>query len=294
MSFKKCSKCLIYKDIDHFYKNRGDCKKCNNENSKKYYNNNKKRIKELKSRKTLSICNCCKEEIKINVYELRKNLKRNKKFVCKPCKTGGQNLNVSKYIINFNFFEEIASEESAYLLGVIAGDGGISKHETTITAHKDDIETLHLFRKFVTKKQIQKHHTSENCFKLHIYSKKIQTDVCNMLNLEPGKKSDKIRLPKIKDELKWHFIRGLMDSDGWVSKNKGTGKKYKRCFYSSTSEYMLKDIHNFVSKFNITSHISGIKLNFNCTNAIMFLTHIYKNSNFKLSRKFNRFKSWEY
>lgn len=292
MFFKQCNKCLLYKSPNDFYKNRNDCKKCNNKTSKKYYNKNKERIKKLKSRKALSTCASCKREININVYELNKNLKINKDFICKSCKIHINRIDKSKYIIDFDFFKKIDSEESSYLLGIIAGDGGIRNNEITITAHKDDIETLHLFNKFVTKNKIQNHHTSKNCLKLNIYSKKIQQDVCNALKVKPGKKSDKIRLPQLPIDLQWHFIRGLMDSDGCISKNKGTSKKYKRCFYSSTSNLILKDISDFASEFDIKSHINGIKLTFNCNNAIMFLTHIYKNSNFKLSRKFNRFTSW--
>lgn len=51
---KTCTKCNIEKPLSEFYKERDrfrpDCKKCNNEKSKKYHtNNNEKRLKVIKA-----------------------------------------------------------------------------------------------------------------------------------------------------------------------------------------------------------------------------------------------------
>lgn len=44
-NMKICSKCKQEKELDQFYKNKGYCKKCNNEYVKEYRNNNKEKVR---------------------------------------------------------------------------------------------------------------------------------------------------------------------------------------------------------------------------------------------------------
>jgi len=203
-------------------------------------------------------------------------------------------MNVSKYIHNHSFFKHIDDEPTAYLLGIIAGDGCIRKSGDLleIYAHSKDTETLKLFNNFIGTSGIKK--VSTNGIKASISSKNIVMDVCNVLGLSPGAKHHKITLPTLEEDLSWHFIRGLMDSDGWVAKNKGNTIKHKQCFYSSASTTILEQVKMEANKIGAISYIHGIKLNFYCTNAIIFLSRVYKNSNYRLSRKFNRFSGWVY
>lgn len=96
MEIKKCSKCLIEKNIIEFYKeninsskHRSLCKQCNNENSKKYRENNKEKINKTKLKnknkykiKAKESYNKNKENILLNAKKYRnKNKEKIKKYI---------------------------------------------------------------------------------------------------------------------------------------------------------------------------------------------------------------------
>ena len=49
---------------------------------------------------------------------------------------------------------------------------------------------------------------------LTIYSSEISKDICDLLQITPGRKFEDGRFPELKDdELKWSFLRGVFDGD---------------------------------------------------------------------------------
>jgi len=300
---KKCIKCGVSKSLSEFYISksskdgrRGDCKICNKIITKKYREENADRVKKLKSQKMYVTCEFntsdkCVKEYLIGKYEYNKNIKRNNgRYRCIFCAINDTHLDKSKYDIDYSFFNKIDSEIKSYLLGIIAGDGHInSKCEyLEVVANNQDIETLLLIKKHIShNNNIKRHNSSANCSKILICSKSLCKDICKQLNILPGKKSDKISLPNLDNSLIIHFIRGLMDSDGWIS------AKNKRCFYSSSSQMILKQVQEFASKYKINSNIHGIKLDFCGDNANMFLTMLYDKAKFFLKRKRERFGEWK-
>lgn len=306
MKTRQCQECNIVKSLDDFYlcngaaNHRWKCKKCENLISKKYRADNPGKMKALKSKKINAICcygtsELCEMSYIINEYEYNKNIKRNdEKYRCLYCGITDTHLDTfDKHQKNIHFFDRIDSELQAYLLGVIAGDGSIEQNQICVVAHKKDRETLRLFKTHISPSaKIGLHHTSKNCRTILLCSQTLSNVVQEQLCLGmPGKKSNKIRLPNLSDRLLWHFIRGLMDTDGWVgdiSKTKGR----RLCFYSSTSTIIFDDMKKFLTKYGIKCKIHGIKLNFSGDNAELFLLLMYENSTYKLSRKYKRFLGW--
>jgi len=304
--YKICNKCGIYLSIDNFYLSksskdgrRGDCKKCNNLITKKYYSNNKTHIKQLKSTKILAECwhkssILCKKYYTINKSEFNNNIKRNGNYRCVICAADQTHTNNGKkFKHNYLFFNKIDSEIKAYLLGIIAGDGHIANKYSylEIVANSKDTETLELFKTYISPNNvIRKHSTSNNCNKILISSVTLCKDICNHLKISPGKKSNKICLPDFNEDLIKHFIRGLIDSDGWIKDI--SDDHVRKCFYSSTSNIILEQIQLFLKKYNIACKINGIKLNFYGDNASKFLSLLYDGANFSLSRKRDRFMKW--
>lgn len=248
------------------------------------------------------LCDCkispfCKINYWItNQSEKKNRFKNNGKYRCKYCAIHdthlGDKSHYHKYSnINHNYFNTIDSEIKAYMLGIIAGDGSITSKTLEVVANKCDTETLEKFRVILPELRIHNKNKS-NCNYIKITSRQISQDIQKHLNINVGKKSDKITLPKLDDNLIKHFIRGLMDSDGCID-NPFTSEKSPRCFYSSTSKIILNEIKILMSDINISSYISGIKLFFSGKNAIKFMNYIYEESNEYLIRKKCFYKVWK-
>jgi dUTP pyrophosphatase len=124
-----------------------------------------------------------------------------------------------------------------------------------------------------------------------INSKKISKDLCRWFGIKPGKKSDKIKFPVLdNDFLTWAFLRGYFEGDGNIRK-RSTTRITPDCRITSNSSSMLESISEFCG---IKNNISKDTIDFTGTNAIDFLSKLYKDSNelFRLERKYEQYVEW--
>lgn len=135
---------------------------------------------------------------------------------------------IRKHYFNENYFEIIDNEEKAYWLGFIAADGCISKaseynsYRLSINISDIDKSHLELFQKCIdasdveikTYKNISGYSSKDGTLtsRIVLNSYKMCTDLMKY-NIHERKSYD-IRFPKIRDDLKPHFIRGYFDGDG--------------------------------------------------------------------------------
>ena len=179
----------------------------------------------------------CQKTYQIWVCEFYRNRKRNNGiFKCNACAKydlamSGQN----GYILNKNvlFFSEIDSELKAYMLGIIAGDGSLYENHFRVVAHEDDTETLELFKNNISSDSCIGKYRNQRCRYIDIPSKRLSFDIRSILNINCGKKSDIISIPKFDEILTWHFIRGLMDSDGSINNLLISKSTNPHCSYAS-------------------------------------------------------------
>lgn len=126
-----------------------------------------------------------------------------------------------KYTLNEDFFEVIDSEEKAYVLGLLTADGCVNDEAIILgLAAKDaDIVTgvadilgsdirVRVFDRMVNGRNFPR-------AELRIYSKKMIRDL-NNLGVIP-RKSLQSRPANISADLERHYIRGLVDGDGWIT-----------------------------------------------------------------------------
>lgn len=130
--------------------------------------------------------------------------------------------------VNYNGeFKTIDTPEKAYVLGLFYSDGSIltpnekkKSYRADITMHKNDKYLLEEIQKafpfFTIRKMIN------NAYTLVCYRKAIVEDLLN--NGVYFKKStdnkELLQVPKLKQDLYSHFIRGFFDGDGSVYKQK--------------------------------------------------------------------------
>jgi hypothetical protein len=207
-------------------------------------------------------------------------------------KQGTDNYNF-KYEKDESFFDNIDSELKAYLLGWVAGDGHIKKDGLYLSVHKKDIEISNLFRDSIAPNCKQFFRDYDNTVNIRINSVKIVHSLCKALRVSVGKKSHKISLPDISDDLMIHFIRGLIDSDGSVSTLTAKSKnRSPNCNYCSMSEIIKNQIVEFCKIKGITCSKTGHSVVWWGACAISFLSMIYDNSSYKLTRKYDLYIDW--
>jgi len=129
-----------------------------------------------------------------------------------------------KYNVNEHYFDVIDTEEKAYILGFIYADGNNLYRYNRISIHlsKTDEEILKKISNILYGKEILKYNQKTNkngkifqYVTLQVFNKHMSKHLANLGVVEA--KSHKIVFPEWLDKsLYKHFIRGLIDGDGWI------------------------------------------------------------------------------
>lgn len=198
-----------------------------------------------------------------------------------------------KYFYNEDFFSEF-DQDSCYWAGFIAADGNISKNVLSISLNKKDVDHLKKFFQSLNTNNNKIEYRKDNSVRINICSKKIVSDLKMHFNIVENK-SLILKWPqKLPQNMFSHFIRGIFDGDGCAYLNK---KRKQLCLsITSGSLNFLEDIKKHIfNLLNVTCHIyikrhnnyalykGGIK------DVICLCNWLYKNSNFKLDRKYQKY-----
>lgn len=205
-----------------------------------------------------------------------------------------------KYYLNEDFFNEINSQEKAYILGYLYADGynNTERGAVTLTISKKDEHILYDMKQYFTEVPI-KNYVSKSGYKpgqiesrLRIDSIKISTQ---LERLGCGNnKSLNLQFPNfISIDMMPHFIRGYLDGDGCISISNN------RCAVSiiGSLDFVKSFIDYVKCKLNLIFHISFYKKNDSiadgyCNNrndCLVFLDWIYKDSKIHLDRKYKKY-----
>lgn len=238
----------------------------------------------------------CKKEWE-TVYRVIKKTRsvRDGKDCCNKCASklsnSGSNNPSFKYPKTEEFFGSIDSEKKAYLLGWIASDGSIRDRTLHIELHNKDRVVLRLFRDSISpKSKIVKRKNRDTSY-LTISSQTMIKDICKALNLTPGNKQNKIRLPLLDENLIRHFVRGFLDGDGWISlKN----NKYLVCGIATIDDKLRDDLATYSAKISVLPpSINKKGIEWYGDGAYLFLGHLYGFCNFYLKRKYKNFYKYK-
>lgn len=166
-------------------------------------------------------------------------------------------------------FKKIDTQEKAYFLGFMYGDGTISeytskngkiRYQTKISIHENDNELILMFMKnfpFFNKGSFDYSKYNANSgiqSSVSSYSKELSQDL-QLNGLYPRKSyenANKLRIPNIEKELIPHFIRGFFDADGSVY----TRTKRKNLItieFCSVAKNFLIEIDSYLKSLDINS-----------------------------------------
>ena len=210
-----------------------------------------------------------------------------------------------KHNLNEHYFDIIDSEEKAYILGFIYADGNNfpKLNRISIQLSKIDEDILRKFSHILYNDQILKYYkrySNNKIFEyvaINLFSKHMSEHIATLGVIEA--KSHKITFPQWLDKsLYKHFIRGLIDGDGWIYLPKlennrdspNVGLICTRQINDFIKDYLEKELNikSYIVKaykqdINIMCEIR-IKNYHQCK---IFLDWLYKDSTISLNRKYN-------
>lgn len=211
--------------------------------------------------------------------------------------------------VDHSFFSNIDNELKAYLLGFFAADGCVyNSYRFGLCLAEQDIEIINLYKEAIyPEAYIKKVHNTKGAVArqpqilLRISSTKIVKDLYRYGIGCRKTYSDMVVSDLIPKDLVRHFIRGYFDGDGCVSiHTKKSGNQSLRINISNGSNPILKSISSILESIKIVSYVNRrvsineyFTLEINRKKSInIFYNYLYNNSNFYLSRKLNKFKSY--
>ena len=165
----------------------------------------------------------CKGTHVLSIREEAKTRARNGGvYLCLPCMrrlhvSGRRNPNARHMTLDDGFLDTLDTEGKAYLLGWIASDGAIRKGTITLVVHDKDRVVLDTLIG-ITGAELPVFKKTEDQSGFSINSQRVVRAVCGHLGIPPGKKSHTVGFPDLAtDALRWAFLRGFFDGDGFVA-----------------------------------------------------------------------------
>lgn len=194
-----------------------------------------------------------------------------------------------------NYFTEINSAEKAYLLGFLFADGNVYKNQLTLEIQYRDIEILHLLQKELHSSNTisyRKRANTEMCC-CRICSEQIRKDL-EKYGIVPDKTHQTKHLPEIPQMFLRDFLRGLVDGDGWITKDKlgyyhlGFVNNYASICQDFQNACNTLIEHKTHAKITNKGNNSGYVAQFQSKESVKQLAiALYKDSTCYLTRKYN-------
>ncbi len=217
-----------------------------------------------------------------------------------------------KHTINEHYFDSIDTEEKAYMLGFIYADGNnlFKLNRISIKLAKVDDEILEKFSLIMYGKINLKYSKKKNNIgkefeyvSFEMFNKHLSKQMASLGVVE--RKSHKITFPAwLSKDLYSHFLRGLIDGDGWIYLP-NTKNKYRDS--PCVGLICTRQINNFIKEY-IQNEL-GIKaylnkaykqdMNIMCEIRVknyhrckIFLDWLYKDATIYLKRKYDLYQEF--
>lgn len=302
----------IYKKIYDEYLNNDfltvqeACSKYNRSRSA-FYKELKKENIELPKKKFFTTCSKDKLELAKKMYEDGKSIIK----ISKELNIGEKTL--SKYLKhleipiknNFikqeditydkDFFDVINTEEKAYWFGFIMADGSVhynsKNYRLTIEINNLDIKHLEKFKESLKSNICIKHRKNRDTCSITITNKKIVTDLSSKGCVKNKTFNGYIKNNIIPNDLIKDFLRGYLDGDGYISKDR------TRIIFTIKSKIITDTIVEYIESI-------GVKCNTYYSNNLYrptieqknsfnkFLHEIYDKATIFLDRKYETATKW--
>ncbi|MBI4994591.1 hypothetical protein HZC21_03025 [Candidatus Peregrinibacteria bacterium] len=186
----------------------------------------------------------------------------------------------------------------AEFVGIMIGDGGITKHQITIALHRYDDYFYSVFLKKMIKKLFglfPSEILNDNVRRLYI-SRTNLVNFCKRIGLKIGNKiNQNVDIPS------WIYrnksfekacLRGLVDTDGCIGIHRYFSKRdqycYKKIIFTSASPFLIKSVMKIMEKFGFhpRKDREGRKVWLDCSDEVKEYMYTIKTNNPKHRKRF--------
>lgn len=142
--------------------------------------------------------------------------------------------------IDTHYFNNIDTEEKAYILGFLGADGYVdcACKSVILNINKKDEDILRKIKDELKCKTPYSKSSTQNCIRLNMSSIEIVSDL-KKYNIVPHK-SRTYAMPVLKEDLYRHFFRGYCDGDGHVG--------YKQVVIAIGSDVFFHEMVSYIEK----------------------------------------------
>lgn len=196
-----------------------------------------------------------------------------------------------RYKIDDDYFENIDTEGKAYFLGLMYSDGSVMEHQFYLKLKDEDV--IQQFKQELkAEAPIRRIETPWDAYILSISCKKLCQHLINQ-GCVPNK-TRVIQVPKLREDLYRHFIRGFFDGDGCLQLQ----DKIYHCRFDLTSASLkfLEQLRPTITAKAITNgslqketNYDVWHLNYSGHQVVQILDWLYEDSHFYLKRKYNKY-----
>lgn len=203
-----------------------------------------------------------------------------------------------KYKVNFNrsAFNKIETEEDAYILGFILADGYINEERNCLSiklkqTDEDILIKINNYLGYEGNIKYGYHTITKNKFCYICYNSKELIQNLKKYGIFQGKSTKEIPYKDIQNNLSKHYIRGIIDGDGYIMKNKiriglcGSKEVLEFVFYYLKNNVELNLRKSKYITYDKTSNL--YRLSFEGDNALKIIDYLYTDSKIYLNRKYN-------
>lgn len=201
-----------------------------------------------------------------------------------------------KYFFDKYFFDDIDCEKKAYWLGFIFADGCVQEDKLRIRLSYKEVNHLKKFKKDIS---------SDHLIYKPVYKNKNIPDytACEIVigdnrSFIPLVKQIKDKIPDIPETLMPHFVRGLFDGDGCISKSNKNSPgfdliaNYPLC--CKIQEMFIQELGLSETKFHkVVSSKNSVSMRYNGTRVVRRIyNYLYRDSHVCLERKEEKFRDF--
>lgn len=210
---------------------------------------------------------------------------------------------IHKYHCNYHYFDQIDTPNKAYILGFLHADGCNYMNDKTAVYHWQ-IELQRQDEDILKAMMAEIEYDGKLRYVTHHYEHRKDVDsamfyVCNrhmcealcLVGVHPHKTYDTTWPEWMPDELVPHFIRGLLDGDGCITKQKTAGIAGTRGLIEPMQE-VIERMTGIQTRLQQYKNLGGtVECCIRPRDCKRFLDWIYKDADLKLQRKYDRYVS---